>query len=76
MIILWFNFSWQAVNPVLQHLKAILAALNLPEPTKESTVFELFSQIETKVGTIGLSTSINARINRNVYLELVLLNII
>lgn len=39
----------EAVNPVLQHLKAILAALNLPEPTKESTVFELFSQIETKV---------------------------
>ena len=44
--------SWQAVNPTLQHLKAILAALNLQEPTKESTVFELFSQIETKVSII------------------------
>lgn len=47
------NYSWQVVNPTLQHLKAILAALNLPEPTKESTVFELFSQIETKVSTIS-----------------------
>lgn len=39
----------EAVSPPLQHLKAILAALNLPEPTKESTVFTLFSQIETMV---------------------------
>ena len=47
------NYSWQVVNPTLHHLKAILAALNLPEPTKESTIFELFSQIETKVSTVS-----------------------
>ncbi|KAL9952294.1 hypothetical protein ACROYT_G039529 [Oculina patagonica] len=39
----------QAVSPALQQLKAILVSLDLPQPTKESTVFELFSQIETKV---------------------------
>ena len=40
---------WQAVSPALQQLIAILIALDLPQPTKDSTVFDLFSQIENKV---------------------------
>ncbi|XP_073247945.1 protein FAM98A-like [Porites lutea] len=39
----------QAVSPALQQLIAILVALDLPQPTKDSTVFDLFSQIENKV---------------------------
>jgi len=39
----------QAVSPALQQLMAILTTLDLPQPTKETTVFELFSQIESKV---------------------------
>lgn len=39
----------QAASPALDQLKAILHALDLPQPSKESTVFDLFTQIETKV---------------------------
>ena len=37
------------MSPALQQLIAILIALDLPQPTKDSTVFGLFSQIENKV---------------------------
>jgi len=37
------------LSPALQQLLSILTALNLPQPTKDTTVFELFSQIESKV---------------------------
>lgn len=37
------------MSPALQQLIAILIALDLPQPTKDSTVFDLFSQIENKV---------------------------
>lgn len=54
----WIFF--QVVSPALQQLKAILVALDLPQPTKESTVFELFSQIETKVSkSYGLVINTN-----------------
>ena len=43
------NPNWQAVSPALQQLLAILTALDLPQPTKDTTVFELFSNIEAKV---------------------------
>ena len=39
----------QVLSPALQQLLSILTALNLPQPTKDTTVFELFSQIESKV---------------------------
>ena len=39
----------QAVSPPLQQLKLILSTLELPVPTKDSTVFDMFSQIEAKV---------------------------
>ncbi|CAH3145636.1 unnamed protein product [Pocillopora meandrina] len=39
----------QAASPALDQLKAILHTLDLPQPSKESTVFDLFTQIETKV---------------------------
>ena len=39
----------QVLSPALQQLLSILTALNLPQPTRDTTVFELFSQIESKV---------------------------
>lgn len=39
----------QAASPAFDQVKAILQALDLPQPSKESTVFELFSLIEAKV---------------------------
>lgn len=45
-------FCSQAVSPALEQLKAILEALDLPQLSKESTVFDLFSQIEAKVSVL------------------------
>ncbi|XP_032232514.2 protein FAM98A [Nematostella vectensis] len=39
----------QAVSPVFQQINAILAVLELPAPTKDATVFGIFSQIENKI---------------------------
>ncbi|XP_068729565.1 protein FAM98A-like [Montipora capricornis] len=39
----------QSVSPALQQILTILTALDMPQPTRESTVFELFSKIESKV---------------------------
>ena len=43
-----FLFIFQA-SPAFEHLSAILSALDLPQPTKETSVFELLSDIERKV---------------------------
>ena len=59
------HFYWQAASPALDQLKAILHALDLPQPSKESTVFDLFTQIETKVSETKLPTIHNKLISIN-----------
>ena len=59
------HFYWQAASPALDQLKAILHALDLPQPSKESTVFDLFTKIETKVSETKLPTIHNKLISIN-----------
>ena len=43
------NFLNLQASPAFQHLSAILSALDLPQPTKEASVFDLLSDIEKEV---------------------------
>lgn len=43
------KYFFQAVSPTLEQINAVLLALELPLPTKDTSVFSIFSQIESKV---------------------------
>ncbi|CAB3980219.1 FAM98A [Paramuricea clavata] len=42
----------EEASPAFQHLSAILSALDLPQPTKQASVFDLLSDIEKKVNDV------------------------
>ena len=42
-------FPLLQASPAFQHLSAILSALDLPQPSKQASVFDILSDIEKKV---------------------------